>query len=221
MNERATMTTSTPVPDPTVLTTQALLREIDALEKLMEQRIHGLERAVSVAHENLVRVPTDVDKAIGHLREVFDEQISTLNEKFVGIGTQFRERDIRVEQTARASKEALDAALQAAKEAVGKQNDAFATAINKLEFAIAKQIEQLVLLQNTTVAALNSKLDDLKERLGRTDTAVAAQQAALLARGEVTANVKGTSNLAANWFGVVVGAILAMIGLISLAIKMH
>jgi hypothetical protein len=213
--EDQTLTTRTTA-DPSTLTTASLQREIAALEKLMTQRIVAVEQGIQIAHENLVRVPTDYDKAIGHLREVFDERVATLNQKFANIDTQFEERDTRVEQTRASAKEALDAALQAAKEAVGKQNDAFSTAINKLELTIGKQIENVVLLQNTAVEALNGKLDDVKERLGRTDTTVAAQQAALLARGEVVASVKGTSNLAANWFGVIAGAILAIVGIASL-----
>jgi hypothetical protein len=200
------------------LTAAALERGLSELEKLHDQRFNSIEQAVKVAHENLVRVPTDVDKAIGHLKEVTLARLDVVNEKFHGIATQFAERDTRVEKSAETSDAALKAALQAAKEAVGTQNEAFTTAINKLEGTIAKQIEQLVLLQNTTVAALTSKIDDVKERLGRTDTALAAAQAALLARGEVTASVKGTSNLAANWLGAIVGTILAIVGIVSLVI---
>jgi len=156
---------STPTPDPTVLTTQALLREVQALKELFDQRVDAIEKAVAVAHENMVRVPNETDKAIQHLREVFEERFSTLLEKFAGVQTQFKERDTRVEQTARASKEALDAALQAAKEAVGKQNDSFVTSIAKSETATNKQIEQLGQLIATMTGANSAKVDDLKERI--------------------------------------------------------
>lgn len=146
---------------------QALDREVRALKELFGQRIQAIEDAVEVAHENLVRVPTETDKAIQHVREVFEERFATVAERFAGVQVQFRERDVRVEQTARASKEALDAALQAAKEAVGKQNDSFVTSISKSEAATNKQLEQLGALITTTSGATNSKVDDLKERIQR------------------------------------------------------
>jgi polyhydroxyalkanoate synthesis regulator phasin len=164
---------SIPVPDPSVLTTQALLREIGGLRELLSQRVESIEKAVEVAHNNLVRVPTDVDRTVGHLREVVHEKFNTVSERFDGIATQFAERDTRVEQTARAGEEALKAALQAAKELVGTQSASFSISIDKAEAATEKRFD-----------AANDKIEDLKERLtllegqgrGKVD-AVATRQA--------------------------------------------
>jgi hypothetical protein len=158
---------TTPIPDPTVLTTQQLLREIEALKELVIQRIVAIEQAVSVAHENLVRVPTDTDKAISHLNQLFAERLNTISERFAAVQTQFKERDTRVEQIAELGDQALKAALQAAKELVGKQNDYFVTSIAKSETATNKQIDQLQQLINTVAGASSSKVDDLKERILR------------------------------------------------------
>ena len=39
----------TPVPDPTILTTQQLLRELAAMEKLMDTRIRAIDKGIEVA----------------------------------------------------------------------------------------------------------------------------------------------------------------------------
>ena len=157
--------------DPSTLTTQQLLREIASLEKLLDQRMASNEEAVKVAHQNLTRVPTDVDKAIGHLKELTSRNIDVLVERFTAVHTkfdsvqlQFQERDIRTEQTAKDSKVAVDAALQAAKEAVGKQQEASDRAIAKSEAAVNKQIEAIVALIDSNNRALDGKIIDIKER---------------------------------------------------------
>ena len=173
------------VPDPSVLTTQNLLREIAGLRELMGDRIASIEKAVSVAHEDLVRVPTEVDRAIAHLREVVEQKFLTVQERFAGIATQFSERDTRVDQTAATADQALKAALQAAKELVGTQSDSFAASIEKSDAATEKRFDALQLTISVATAAANDKIDDLKERLTLLEgqdrgksTAVGAQHAA-------------------------------------------
>jgi len=117
--------------DSSLLTTQYLEREIKHLEKLLTQRIDSVDRAVIVAHENLVRVPTEVDKAISHLHDV------------------------------------VDITLVAQKESVTKQIETLQESIRKFETTIGKQIDQQVLLIDTTNVATNAKIDDLKERFVR------------------------------------------------------
>jgi hypothetical protein len=149
---------SRPVPDPTLLTTEGIRREVGMLRELLETRLDGMDRAMALFQENITRVPTDVDKQVGHLKALHEE-------KFLSIEVQFRERDVRTEQTSRDSKVAVDAALQAAKEAVGEQNRSSALAIAKSETATVKQIDQQGLLIATATSGLNDKIDDLKARL--------------------------------------------------------
>lgn len=152
-------------PDPSSLTTSQLLREINSLDKLLESRLDAIEKAVKVAHENYVRWPTEVDKAINNLRALFDERFQTTGEKFNSIQTQFLERDTRTEQTSRDSKVAVDAALSAAKEAVSEQNKSGALAIAKSEAATTKQIDQIGVTISTIQANLSGKIDDVKLQL--------------------------------------------------------
>ena len=126
-----------PDPDPTVLTTAALLREIGNLESRVMSRIDGIEKAVAVAHEDMVRVPTAVDKAVEQLRALTWGRFDTVDVKFHGITNQFTERDVRVEQTARDTKTAVDAALAAQEKAAGKQTDAFTKQIDALDDKIS------------------------------------------------------------------------------------
>lgn len=140
---------STPVPDPTVLTTAALTREIAALKEIVFTRLDGMDRAIIVFNENITRVPTEVDKQVAHLKALHDE-------KFKSIQVQFLERDVRAEQSSKDSKVAVDAALQAAKEAVGKS-----------EVSTVKQIDQMKEMISEGNKSLDGKVTDVKERLTR------------------------------------------------------
>jgi DNA-directed RNA polymerase beta' subunit len=203
---------STPVPDPTVLTTEQLLREIEAVKELFEQRIEAVEKGIAIAHENITRVPTEVDKAIVHLRELSEERLNTIAERFEGVKTQFTERDTRVEQTRVSAKEALDAALQAAKEAVGKQNDSFVTSIAKSEAATNKQIEQLGQLINTMTSANGAKVDDLKDRVLRLEGARVAVH-------EATSDKRATTSTTISTVGLVIALVLALSAVGSLLLR--
>jgi hypothetical protein len=158
---------STPVPDPTLLTTEALKREISALKELVTTRLDAMDKAMSIFSENLQRTPTDTDKQIGHLKELIFGRLDTVDVKFDGVQTQIIERDASVEKTARDTKTAVDAALAAAKELSNKQADSFALSIGKSETTTTKQIDQLgVIIQQNTKAS-DEKIGDIKDRLTR------------------------------------------------------
>ena len=149
-------------PDPSVLTTLQLHRELTSLRAVLEARLDGMDRAMVLFSDNLTRVPTDTDKQVGHLKELHDE-------KFVSIQKQFNERDVRTEQATIATKIAVDAALQAQKEAAGAQNESNAAAIAKSETATTKQIDGIVALLGSNNKATDEKISDLKSRLDRGD----------------------------------------------------
>src|SRR5678815_1410526 len=145
---------STPIPDPTLLTTEALKREISALKELVTTRLDAMDKAMSIFSENLQRTPTDTDKQIGHLKELIFGRFDTVEEQFSSVQTQFTERDVRVADNARDAKTAVDAALAAQKEAIWKS-----------ENGTTKQIDQLgVLIQQSTKAS-DDKFGDIKDRL--------------------------------------------------------
>src|SRR5579859_1583848 len=115
-----------PVPDPTVLTTAQLLRELAALRELVFIRLDGMDKATTLLSETVNRTPTVIQTEISHVRELIDE-------RFDGVSRQFEDRDVRTAQAAKAGKEALDAALQSAKELVAQQNDANTKQAEKTE----------------------------------------------------------------------------------------
>jgi hypothetical protein len=161
-----------PVPtDPTVLT-RALIREgLDNLKEQIVGRLDAMDKAASMLHEDYVRVPTLLDRAVKETRELLTAKIYTLEsvfaEKFTRIETQFVERDRRTEQLSLADKTAVAAALQAAKEAVGAQNTSNSIAIAKSESSTVESIKQLQALFTSSIAALQNQVTDIKERIDR------------------------------------------------------
>ena len=149
-----------PVPDPTSLTTEQLRRELSALREILTARLDGMDTATELLSATVNRTPTVIQTEIAHVRELADE-------RFTGIDKQFAERDVRTEQAAKASKEALDAALLAAKELVSQQNEANAAAADKAEQSTIKQIDQIGIRIDTMQKALDDRLTELKERIDR------------------------------------------------------
>ena len=178
----APATVSRPDPDPTVLTTQALYREINQVKQLLDANMAGIKETLSARitaiDHDLDRLQLAVEQEPAQTGVLVDTLKTLHNEKFGSIQVQFIERDVRTEQTSRDSKVAVDAALQAAKEAVEKQNTSSALAIAKSESATTKQIDtQGILITTATTslneridaasATMNSKIDDLKDRMNR------------------------------------------------------
>ena len=194
--------------DPSLLTTAQLLRVNAELKELIFTRLDAMDKAMVLFNENMTRVPTDTDKQIRHLRELLFERFETQNEKFASVQKQFMDRDVRVDQAAKDAKISLDAALSSAEKAVAKQNESFALSIQKSETATNKQIDtQSQLLQSLT-AALNDKIDDLKGRMTR-------QEGAEIGSHASTTQRQADGNSQANWGGLIVGIILAVIAIAS------
>jgi hypothetical protein len=149
-----------PVPDPTLLTTEQLLREIAALRELIFTRIDGMDTATALLSETVNRTPTIIQTEIAHVRELMAGEFSRMaglsEERLKGIELQFTERDVRTDQAAKAGRDALDAALKSQKELVAQQNEANRAEAAKTESNFAKLIE-----------AQSARTDELKERIDR------------------------------------------------------
>jgi hypothetical protein len=192
---------SRPVPDPTRLTTEQLIREIGAARELIDKSIEGTNRVI-------VQLQAEMDKVPGLLRHELENFARVQDVKFEGIKTQFAERDTRTDQTSRDSKVAVDAALQAAKEAVGEQNRSSALAIAKSEAATTKQIDQLGILIQTSAGTTESKITDIKERLTRIEGEKAGGKAETTTRQMSTNSMVGI-------IGVMIAASLLTVALIT------
>lgn len=131
----------TPTPDPTVLTTENLRREIKGLRELLEEKINGEAR--------LLRAEIAANARLS------EQQFELVERQ-------------RVEQKAD-TKTAVDAALSAQKEAVKEQTSASERAIAKSESGTSNQLQQLGDNFKTANNGLVTSLDDLKERVGRVE----------------------------------------------------
>jgi hypothetical protein len=145
---------SRPVPDPTVLTTDAVNQAVkigrdytDGAIAVLVERLEGMDRATRLLNETVTRVPTAVQTEVAHLNGLMEE-------KFSSVQTQFLERDTRQERESRDNKIAVDAAFAAQKDSAAREGEANAKAIEKSEKATEKIID-----------AIGDKIDDLKDRL--------------------------------------------------------
>lgn len=171
-----------PNPDPSVLTTAALIREIEGLRErtghdnlmlreLIETRLDGNDQAVALLRTTTDKFPAAIICAVKQLQELHEEKFASIQAQvaiqFGAIATQFQERDKRTEQLSLADKTAIAAALQAQKEAAGAQNESNAAANVKMETNFAKLIDQgqalLLEMRRNTEAQIN----DLKSRLDK------------------------------------------------------
>jgi hypothetical protein len=200
----------TPVPDPTVLTTAALGREINGLREILTARLDAMDKARDLFNQNHLLVVESVrgqiEAVANRIYETFRLGDALRDEKFSGVALQFRERDARTETTARDQSVAVNAALQAAEKAVGKQNESFTLSINKSEAATTKQIDQQSALLATATDGLRSQIQDLKERLDR-------QGGESQGARDQTASGRASSSNVVGITGLVVGVILGLAGL--------
>jgi hypothetical protein len=143
--------------------------DAENVRALVMVEINEIKRSISLAHEDAVRIPTEVQKQVENLRgllmAIINGNDAVYLEKFGSIGTQFIERDKRTEKMEIATATAVSAALQAAKELSAEQGKAFAQSIAKSEAATSKQLEQLTVMQQAGNKTSDDKTNDLKERV--------------------------------------------------------
>jgi len=167
---------STPVPDPTVLTTQAsekavanlkelMFTQVEALKELLEARFNDRDKAIVLLETRAGELPSMVTEQVQRLQELHDQRFKVNDEKFNSIVLQFAERDTRTELATAASTKAIDAALSAQKEAAVEQNRSNEAKITKSETGFTKQIDQLLDLVRAGSKASDDKIDDLKQRI--------------------------------------------------------
>jgi hypothetical protein len=147
-----------PVPDPTLLTTQSLQREIAALKELFTTELKSIDQRISEVSAYSRARNEDIRSASTTLQALLEEKIDKLSavciEKFAGVGAQFAERDTRTDQRAGDTKLAVDAAFAAAKEATAK-----------IEAGFTKQIDGMTQILDSKTANLGGNIDDLKQRM--------------------------------------------------------
>lgn len=140
-----------PDPDPTLLTTENLRREIANLKELIEARLAASD-AARIALHALITAEIQVLSSV-------------TEQRFESIATQFAERDKRTEQLSLADKTAIAAALQAQKEAAGATNESNSVALAKMENNFTKLIDQGQTLLQSVAKNMDDKINDMKSRI--------------------------------------------------------
>lgn len=167
------------IADPSPLTTSALLREIANLKEYVITRFEGvavrieaMDKAMMLFQEDIKRVPTDVQKEVGHLKELHGQMFADLH-------GQLRERSDRRMAEKASAQDALDAALTSAKELAAVQDSTNATAIQKSQDNTEKQIDGLKVLVSSGIKTLDDKIAVINGRLDRGETGSGAARDAV------------------------------------------
>ena len=167
-----------PIPDPTALTNKMVKEAIVSLKDELQVRFDAINEATKLVHADYVRVPTQVDRAVGSLRELLEAKHTTIDgrldklaevseERFKSIQTQFTLLKQATEQLDLANKTAIAAALQAQKESAGETQKSSQAAIAKSETSTSEAIKALTTTINAANTATNDRINDLKGRMDR------------------------------------------------------
>jgi hypothetical protein len=153
-------------------------QSIRALRDVYNAERAARDEAVRILHDDMVRVPTLLDRAelniTTQLRSETESLADLTEQKFANVWLRFTELEKRSRDLDEARAIALTAALNAAKEAVGEQNRSNTTAIEKSEKATNDKINQLEGTFNAANKATNERLDDVKSRLDRGEGGVSS-----------------------------------------------
>ncbi len=160
-----------PIPDPTILTTEQLLRVarserdyVDGKIEVLIERFRAIDKATELLSDTVNKVPTEVQREVGNLNNV-------MVEKFESVDKQFKERDTRSEREARDNKLAVDAAFAAQEKQAVAESVSNQKAIDKSEVATNKAIDKLAELFESRVGGLAESLSDLKLRVQAMESA--------------------------------------------------
>jgi hypothetical protein len=159
-----------------------------------------MDEATRVLNETVHRVPTEMQQAVGNLRDV-------MAQKFDSIEIQFKERDTRSERESRDNKVAVDAAFAAQKEAASEQNKSNTLAIDKSERATAETLAKQADLFESRTRALDDKIVELQRRADRFE---AVKVGSTEERGEQRQTAVGNQML----IGLIITIVLASITII-------
>lgn len=137
---------------------------IDAQVAKLEQRLDDMDKATVVLHETVTKTPTEIQKQIGHLRELTFERFKSVDTQFENV------------------KEATQLALTTQKESLAKAEENTKESQNKLESLLGTKTESLA-NSLTEVKTQVERLANLKlggeQNLGKIYAAIAAVGAVL------------------------------------------
>ena len=139
--------TRVPVPDPTQRTVEQLMRELANQKELIFTRLDGMDKATDLLQQRADRVPSELQDAITHLRELMETRFKGIDERFI-------EREVGV-----------TTALQAAKELGNERSKASEVSIAKSEMSTAKLLDQIQTNIGVTAKATEQNVAALTVRI--------------------------------------------------------
>jgi hypothetical protein len=167
----------------------ALRNELSSKFNAIESRFETYDKAVSLQHEDQVRVPTQIDKAIQGLRDALDQgqktsaaelrgdlrtaiaelagalekHVAETSEKFTGVYNQFSQND-----------KALTAALQAQEKQAIATDSNNRMASTKMEDGFTKLIDAVVKTLETKTGNLESSINEVKLQMNSMQSRIGA-----------------------------------------------
>jgi cation transport regulator ChaB len=211
--------------DPSLLTTAAILREVEvikedlirredqrhrelqALRDLVTVQVDAMEKATNIRIGQIDGMPGEMTKQIAHLRELMDEM-------FKSVGTQFKERDTRSEREARDNKLAVDAAFAAQEKQAVAQNESNALAISKSETATSETIKTNRDLSLSETHTLIKTVDELKLQVNTIIASGITTKENRSESREVKSDNRGLIGIVVGVVGGSFGAILGIIAIV-------
>lgn len=161
----ATALSNIPIPDPSIITQQAIDRTKNELKEDYRALVGGLKNEVDINHRNREQSLAAQSALVNEKFNVVGEKFNRVDERFKAIDTVFGERRTQsVEDKAAADKFTLERSNFNA-EAVRKSEEGFKARIAALETAVG-----------TTNTNLTTNLNDLKDRIVRLETAKLVSQ---------------------------------------------
>lgn len=166
-----------PDPDPSVMTTAQLEKAIansDALTNshfaTIDVRLNAMDKAVTLVHDDFVRVPTLLDRAVDNLLKFVEGRVdgktALLDERITSIGNVTSQQFLSINDKFAEKDKAVSVGLSAQKESAAAQQDSNTTATSKMENNFTKLLEQGQQLvseirrnTDTQLSAINSRLD--------------------------------------------------------------
>jgi hypothetical protein len=160
-----------PSPDPSILTTENLRREIGTLRELMTIQIECLEDHFKDAD---LRYKERFEAADLRYQQRYDASVLALNAASVAAKE-------AINAAMAAAKEAVSTASISAEKAIAAQNESTGASILKSELSVTKQIDSIQTALTTSNKTLDEKIGVLNGRLDRGDGKISVQDPAMSA----------------------------------------
>lgn len=155
-----------PIPDPSLVTQQAIERTKNDLKEDTRALVHGLKTEVDINHRNREHSVAAQALLITEKFNVVNERFSRVDERFKTIEIVFKERRNQSQDDKAASDKAMLERGAFNSEAMRKSEDGFTARIVALEAAI-----------NSTKTNLETRLNDIKDRITALETSAITMRA--------------------------------------------